>query len=191
MALAAELEKIRQEIEAINADARKLTDGLSQEQLAWRPHPGRWSIAENFVHLNLGTQTYIPSIDQAIADARARGLTGNGPFKLDLAGKLFVRYLEPPYRVKTKAPKVIKPLLQGPAKEAVEQFFCSQELVVSRLEAANGLDLGRAKFVSPFASILRTNLLSPFAIITSHQRRHLWQAWHVRAAMEAALARSA
>jgi hypothetical protein len=191
MTLVPELDKIRQEIEAVNADAAKLTAGLTEEQLAWRPEPGRWSIGEIFTHLNLATQTYVPGIDTAIATARKRRLTGSGPFGLGVAGKLFVAYLEPPYRMKSKAPKMIKPILQGTATAAVEQFLRSQQLVLSRLEAANGLDLRRAKFISPFASVLRMNLLAPFASITSHQRRHLWQAWHVRRAMEQGTAKSA
>jgi hypothetical protein len=191
MALVPELEKIRQEIEAVNADTAKLTAGLVEEQLAWRPEPGRWSIGEIFTHLNLATQTYVPGIDAAIANAQKRGLTGSGPFGLGLTGKLFVAYLEPPYRMKSKAPKMIKPILQGTAMEAVAQFLRSQQLVLSRLQAANGLDLGRAKFVSPFASVLRMNLLAPFAVITAHQRRHLWQGWHVRRQMEQGISRSA
>ena len=180
MALVAELEKIRAELDAVNADAQKLVAGLSEEQLGNRPQPGRWSLAEIFVHLNLTTQTYLPELDRAIEEGRARGVTGGGPFKLDLMGKLFVKYLEPPYRMKTKAPGMIKPLLQGPAGEALPQFLRSQELVVKRLEAANGLDLGKVRFVSPLASVLKMNLLSPFAVLTSHQRRHLWQGWKVR-----------
>ena len=180
MALVAELEKIRAELHAVNADAQKLVAGLSEAQLAQRPQPGRWSLAEIFVHLNLTAQVYFPEIDHAIAEGRAKGLTGEGPFKLDLMGKLFVKYLEPPYRMKVKAPNSVRPLLQGPASEALPQFLRSQELIVRRLEAANGLDLGRVKFVSPISSILKMNLLDPFAALTAHQRRHLWQGWKVR-----------
>ncbi len=184
MALVPELEKIRRAIEAVNADVRKVTDDLSEEQLAWRPQPGRWSIAENLVHLNLGTQSYIPEFDRTIEDARARGLRGEGPFGVGLIGRLFVGYLEPPYRMKSKAPRMIAPLLQGTAKEAVQQFLRSQEALLTRVEAANGLDLGRARFISPLASALRMNLLAAFATVTAHQRRHLWQSWHIRAAMD-------
>jgi DinB family protein len=180
MALVAELEKIRAELDAVNLNAQKLVAGLSEEQLAQRPQPGRWSLAEIFVHLNLTAQIYFPEIDRAIEEGRAKGLTGQGPFKLDLMGKLFVKYLEPPYRMKTKAPGMIKPLLQGPAGEALPQFLRSQELVMKRLEAANGLDLRRVKFVSPLASVLKMNLLAPFAVLTAHQRRHLWQGWKIR-----------
>jgi hypothetical protein len=180
MALVAELENIRAELDAVNADAQKLVAGLSEEQLGRRAQPGRWSLAEIFVHLNLTAQIYFPEIDRAIEEGHAKGLTGEGPFKLDVVGKLFVKYLEPPYRMKSKAPGMIKPLLQGPASEALPQFLRSQELVVKRLEAANGLDLGRVKFVSPLASVLKMNLLAPFAVIAAHQRRHLWQGWRTR-----------
>src|SRR3954462_10978249 len=180
MALVAELEKIRAELDAVNAEAQRLAAGLSEEKLAQRPQPGRWSLAEIFVHLNLTAQIYLPEIDRAIEEGRAKGLTGGGPFKLDFMGKMFVNYLEPPYRMKTKAPGTIKPLLQGPASEALPQFLRSQQLAVRGLEAANGLDLGRGKFVAPLASVLKTNLLWGFAVLTSHRRSHLWQGWRTR-----------
>lgn len=191
MQLVPELETMRQELDAATLDAQKLAKGLSEEQLAWRPEPGRWSIAEVFIHLNLATQVYLPAIDSAIEDAKKRNLVAEGPFGLGLMGKLFVWYMEPPVRTKSKAPRMIKPLLQGPAADALPQFLRSQELIATRLEAANGLDLGRARFVSPLASAVRLNLLAPFAVLTAHQRRHLWQGWNVRSEMEKALSRTA
>jgi hypothetical protein len=44
MALVAELEKIRQEVHAINTQVVALCEGLSEEDLAWRVEPGQWSI---------------------------------------------------------------------------------------------------------------------------------------------------
>jgi hypothetical protein len=39
---------------AINSDARDLCEGLHEEQLAWRPGSGKWSIAENLIQTRSG-----------------------------------------------------------------------------------------------------------------------------------------
>lgn len=174
------LDEVRAEIAAVNSDARKLCEGLSEEQLSWRPHPGKWSIAENLVHLNITTQTYVPNIQRSMQLARERGVQGSGAFDLGLIGKWFVQYLEPPFRVRTKAPKMIRPLLQGPATDALPQFLRCQEMLLKQVNAAEGVDLGRAVFVSPFTGLLRMKLIAAFATITAHDRRHLWTITRIR-----------
>ena len=168
------LDEIKSEMTAIEADAQKLCAGLSEEQLAWRPQPGKWSIAENLAHLNITTQAYVPGIRQTLQQARQKGLQGSGAFDLGFTGKLFVNYLEPPFKMKTKAPKMIQPVLQGAASDALPQFLRGQEAFRKLVDEADGVDLGRASFVSPFSSLLRMKLIAAFATVTAHDRRHLW-----------------
>jgi hypothetical protein len=54
-------------------------------------------------------------------------------------------------------------------------FVESQEILVDCLRAADGVALDRATLISPFNRRLRYNLLSAFAILAAHERRHLWQ----------------
>ena len=42
---------LRAELCAVNAEATAICEGLMGEQLAWRPDPAKWSIAENLIHL--------------------------------------------------------------------------------------------------------------------------------------------
>lgn len=177
------LNEIRAEIAAVDDEATRLCEGLTEEQLRWRPQPGKWSIAENIAHLNMTTQTYLPGIQRCLQTARERRMTGSGAFDLGFTGKLFVRYLEPPFRVKTKAPKAIRPVLQGPATEALPQFLRGQEVFRRVVDSAEGLDLGRVVFVSQFASILRMKLMAAFATVTAHDRRHLWIIQRIREQM--------
>jgi len=180
MALVAELEKIRQEVEAIDTQVVALCEGLSEEDLAWRVEPGQWSIAEVLAHLQLTNQAILPSVDQAIEHARRRKLYSNGPFKLNMIGRLSLWLIEPPPRIKFPAPKSLRPLLKGPARDALPQFLESQRLVMQRVEASSGLDLVRARVVPPVYSFVRTNLLALFTLFTCHERCHLWQASNVR-----------
>lgn len=186
----AELEKIRQEVEAINTRVAALCEGLTEDELAWRPAAKRWSIAENWIHLRTTTQTFLPPVDSAIAQAKERKLYGRGPFRLGLMGRFYVWYVEPPVTIRLPSPPPLRPQLEGPPREALPQFLESQGWMLQRLEAADGLDLGRARVTSPLASFVRMNLLAFFCVFTGHQRRHLWQAANVRRKLEAQKARA-
>lgn len=56
--------------------------------------------------------------------------------------------------------------------------------MIERVEAANGLDLERARVTSPLTKFIRMSLLAFFCVFTGHQRRHLWQVGNVRRQME-------
>jgi hypothetical protein len=178
------LEELRRELNANSHNAEELCRGLSEEQLSWRPEPGRWSIAELLVHLNLTNQTYVPAIEVAVREGRSRGLTAPAqPFELGFVGAQFARSMEP-QRMKMSAPKMICPLLQGPAVEALPQFLRSQDLVVRAMDASDGLDLASVKFTSPFFKLLRLSAIAGFAVIAAHERRHLWQAEQILPLLE-------
>jgi len=173
------LEEIRRELDANSHTAEDLCRGLSEEQMRWCPEPGRWSVAELLVHLNLTNQTYVPVIEAALRQGRANGFTAPAqPFELGFVGAQFARSMEP-HRMKMRAPKMIRPLLQGPALEALPQFLRSQDLVARAMDASDGLDLANLKFTSPFFKLLRLSVIAGFAVITAHERRHLWQAEQV------------
>ena len=180
MPLVPELERIRHEISAITSEFNQLCAGLTEAQLAWRQDPSRWSIAENLVHLKVTADVFLPSLDQAMADARRRHLYADGPFSLGTMGRFYVWYVKPPVRIRLRAPKPLKPLLEGPATEALPQFLHSQELILQRVESANGLDLQGARWSNPLATFIRMNLLTIFSVCCGHERRHLWQAQNVR-----------
>lgn len=170
------LEEIRRELKDNSLKAQEVCRGLPEEDLRWRPQPGRWSVAELLVHLNLTNQSYAPVMEAALREARARAITAPAqPFELGFVGTQFSRSMES-RRMKVRAPKMIRPLLQGPAVEALPQFLRSQELVARTMDAAEGVDLANVKFTSPFFRFLRLSVIAGFAVITAHQRRHLWQA---------------
>lgn len=185
MKLAPELEKLRAEVTAANAEAAALCRDLSEVQLTWRPRQKSWSIAEHFRHLELVTQACLPNLDRALAEARRKNLRSPGPFQLGWKGTLFVWYSEPPPFIRLPAPKSIVPRLEGAASETLPAFLRSQRLIVERMEAAAGLDLGRARFVSPFSRLIRMNLLAFFSVQTAHTRRHLWHIANLRRELEA------
>jgi hypothetical protein len=179
-ALPPELEKILQEAAENERRLVALAKDLGEKQLDWRPEPGRWSIAEILIHLRLTNEACLPAVDRAIEDARRKKLYAKGPCRLGWMGRFFVWYVEPPPVIRLPAPAVLRPLVAEPAGEALPRLLDSRRHVLARLEAANGLDLERARFVSPFASFVKMSLLALFSVFTAHERRHLWQGENVR-----------
>ena len=180
MALNPELENIREQVDANSRRMQELCADLSEKQLAWRAAETKWSIAENLLHLERTAQIFFPIIDSAVETARREGRLSNGPFRLGIMGTLFVKYSEPPPKIRLSAPKPLRASLDGAAGEMLPRFLASQEEFKLRLENANGVDIARVRITSPFASFIKMSLFALFSVFPAHERRHVWQASNVR-----------
>ena len=176
----AELEERASEIEKIKEQVKALTQQLSDEQFRWRPEAQSWSIAECLGHLNRTNKLYLPILERAIESGRAKGLTGHEPFRHGFLGNFFVRSIEPPPKRKFKAPKSFLPTSGQPREQVTAEFADMQERILSCVRAADGLHLGKIKIASPVTKLLRMSLGQGFALLTAHERRHLWQAQQVK-----------
>jgi DinB superfamily len=178
--LVPELEDLRKQIDFIVADAQKLTAGISDGQFNWQPEPGRWSMAQCLVHLNLAAAIQLPRVEAGIRAARAQGLVGQGPYRRGIIGTLIVRLTEPPPKIRFKAPKSMAPPPAESLPRVGASFLELQGRLQEQIRHANGVDLGRAKVASPVADWLRFTLGQTLMVIAAHERRHLWQAWQIR-----------
>jgi DinB family protein len=178
-----ELIQLKQELLDGRERARKVAEGLVADQWGARPVAGGWSVAECLMHLNITSERYIPIIDEAVRTLRSRGLTPSGPLRRDFVGWLLSTMFEPPVRVKMKTPATFAPARVDPMPEVLERFDYLQGELLQRLDRANGLALDRQKVTSPFNAHVKYNVYSTFRIIAAHQRRHLWQAEQVSAAL--------
>ena len=177
--LSPEIRDYVRQFEDVKSAARHLVEGLSDEQLRWKPAPDRWSIAECFSHLNVTADQYYPAIDSSMRRARKRGLLGEGPFRHGFWMNRFIRMMEPPARRSFRAPRMFRPRTRALADE-IPTFFAHQSAIIERVHQANGLDLSRVKVVSPLTSLMRMSLGQCFGLLAAHERRHLWQAARVR-----------
>jgi hypothetical protein len=182
LALAPEIDEFKQQFERLAAEADALVAPLTEEQFTWQPAPGSWSVAENIEHLNVTARMYLPRLDEGIAEAMRRGLYGEGPFAHDPVGRIFVRIMEPPSRIRVKAPPTFQPGPRRSRSEIMAAFRAYQVQFVDRLRQASGLDLRRAKVHLPASEWFKMSLNSGFAIMAAHERRHLRQAQRVLAA---------
>lgn len=175
------LEAYRRQVADIRRDADDVLDGLSDAQFNWRPDPHRWAVAECLSHLTVTGSAYLGALDRALAEARSRGLTGGRPFRPGLLGGWMTRSMEPPPRIRMRAPRsILPPTPDRPLAEVRAEFMALQDALERRFGEAEGVDLARARVTSPLASFLRMRLGDAFAFLLAHERRHLWQARRVR-----------
>jgi hypothetical protein len=133
------------------------------------------------LHLNIVGHRYVRALELTLEEARARGQTGQGPFKQGLLGKWLLANTEPPPKRKSKAPRSFVPADDQPITAVLPTFMHLQEQLALQLEQANGLDLARVKVPIAGLGPVKFSLLLTFAWIAAHERRHLWQARQVRA----------
>ena len=174
--------ELRQATLAVDLAAMDLCAGLSEEQLAWSPRPGRWSIAQNLSHLRRTTEVFLPAVDATLEANRNLKLHSPGPFTLNLYGRIMVWRMESRPILKMRAPKAIRPRLLGSCASELDHFLVSQAALRQRIEDAEGFHLTAIRFPSPLASCFRVNLLEFFSLCNAHSRRHLRQANQVRRA---------
>ena len=179
-ALNFQLADIRNQLALCSARANEIVAGLFADQLTIRSEPGKWSIAECLVHLNLTSEAILPIIRTACDKARANSLLDQGPFKMEGMGKLLKWSLEPPQLLRFNTKAHLQPLIFEPLDGVLPGFTHFQDELNQTLDTADGLDLGSVKLPSPFSSRIQCNLLTCFTLIAAHQRRHLWQAEEVK-----------
>jgi len=181
-----DIRDLHDQLVAAERDAKAIVDGLTEEHGTRRLKPGAWSISECLDHLATANRVYLRAMQEPADRGRARGLHRSCPAKPGLPGRLFIFTLEPPPKwwSKLKAPRKIRPREAPPLADAFESFVASQADVHAFLRSYGNLDLARIHFPNPFVRGIRFSLATGLHVITTHERRHLWQAWGVRRAIE-------
>lgn len=175
------------DLDALASEARRQTEevhallgGLDHAARTWRPAPDRWSVAGHVAHMCLVNGPYVAAMRDCASRARSKGRLADGPYRHPWLASWFARNMEPPpkQRVRTMGSMVPDPDVADP----VADFAATQDALVSLLEDARGVDLGRARFPSPFFRLLRLSLGTGFHTLLAHNRRHVWLAREVMAA---------
>lgn len=164
---------------SVSQDLPGLAGRLSAAQFNWRPRAHGWSIGQCIEHLNITTERYLPVIRQAVADGRLRGLVAPGPFAPSLVERWFIGMLEPPVRLRVKAPRAFVAPAELEVGETLARWSFLHHQFAEVVTSAAGLDRGRIKVRSQFGPI-SFGLGATFAILLAHERRHVWQARQVR-----------
>ena len=172
---------LEQQLDRSIEAARAVLDGLTLDQVNWRPAPDRWSIGECISHLNVSIRAVLPALDRAIETARERDFTGTGTGRTGWFANWMVRAQEPPVKRRVKTFPVFQPVAtRHDAARLLPEFRAVRSELRERLARAEGIDWGRAKVVSPASRFFRLPFGAYVAFLLAHDRRHLWQAREVR-----------
>ena len=175
-----QLATYHQQFEQIASEAKELTNGLTEAQFNWRPAPEDWSIEECLSHLTMVGHLEVRAIEAAVDAAKAKGVTGKGPFELPIWERFILRETEPPVRHKMSAPKKFTPLHQQPVTGILPTFLHVQRNFMIQIERADGLDLRKVKVPTPITKLIKLTLAGTLAQAAAHERRHMAQARRVR-----------
>jgi len=164
------------------ADSRRrgqaLMDVISAEQLMYRPDPGKWSIAECLVHLNITAETVQKFMARGIEQGKQEKKFGEGPFSIGPKGRLMVWIAEPPPKFRIRAPKNVRPpAVMGDPSQILPVFMTAQDQWERLMREQEGLDLAKIKVGQ---GAFRVRLAAALPWMMAHQRRHLLQAENVK-----------
>lgn len=168
------------QLDAVISNMESLVSGLSDTQLLWRPQAGAWSIAECLQHLNETVKAYRHPMRVAFERERQNAPLAPGAFRLGFIARKFISMLEPPYRVKVKAPAAVQPPANLTPSDVIAEFISLRKELRLFITDVSRVDISAIRFPSPFAGVLKLNLAEGFAILSAHDRRHLWQGENVR-----------
>jgi hypothetical protein len=167
-------------VAAVEADLNCLVSSLNEIQFHAPPRTGGWSIAYCIEHLALSGQAFLSRWDWALKEVTAKQYHSDGPFSYNWWQRRLLRIAEPPYKLKTKTREPFVPCSRRPMPDTISRFLSIHQEFARRVASSPGLDVGRVKIQSPFASSISYPLGFSFDLALAHERRHLWQAWQVR-----------
>lgn len=172
-----QLARIQAELGEARRRAREIAASVENERWGTRPTPDQWSVGECLIHLNMTSQAFLPLIKDAIGKGRDREPFRRTPYRMDFVGRLL--WWAATVRLPLKTTKPFVPPRVQPKDTVLSEFDVLQNQVIGYLGAAEGLDLGKLRIISPFDSRIKYNLYSCLRIIPAHQRQHLRQAAQV------------
>lgn len=185
--LPGELAALAADLDAAERDARALVASIDEPRGVWRETDGSWSVAECLDHLATANRVYLKAMEPSARRARERGKLRRRAALPGVVGRWFVGSLEPPVKIRTKAPGKIRPRVSPSLSDAATAFFASQDEVRDFVRTYADLDLASVRFPNPFVPGVRFSLATGLHVIAAHERRHLWQAHRVREAARRAL----
>jgi hypothetical protein len=167
-----QLTTLLEEIENVTREARTLVFARSEADLVIRLKRNSWSVAECFEHLAHSTRSFLPAIADAIATAPR--LASMRSLRRGTLARVFVRQLEPPYRLRLRTISLLLP--QANYFEAAWIDFIDSQSQLSRtIHSAAGVAIDQVRVNSPVQSQISYNVYGALCILSAHQRRHLWQ----------------
>jgi len=136
-----------------------------------------WNCAEICQHLVQFNRVYIKHMQEAVQKKKPAD-TGTGPFQPRSVFRQFVKWMEPPYKMKIKT---ISPMYPGRSdttpENVVEVLITTNKQLLELIKhAENGKwNLRKITGSNPLLKFIPMTLIEMLAMLLAHQRRHFWQ----------------
>lgn len=166
-------------------EVRQDFEGLTDEQLQWKPDKTSWSIAQCFAHLNAFHTFYVPAFEERIKNSRFQdpeesfqsSPLGNSTYIKVKLGKL------KNVKRKLKSPKDYNPLVNENlnTEGVIPQFLDFQNQLIATIEGARGINIRKTKMSFTKRPIVKLRVGDAFQYIVYHCERHVEQAKKVKA----------
>ena len=178
---AQQLAIIAGEIQQITHEAELQILSREKADLCVRLKEGSWCVAECLDHLTQTTRSFLPTISDAIANAPK--LASDRRLRTGILPSLFIRNLNPPYRLRFKVLPKLTPR-DVDAETAWTDFVQSQSQLLETVLSAAGLAIDRVTIQSPVYARISYNIYGAFRMLAAHQSRHIWQIGQILKALD-------
>ena len=176
-----QLASVADQIRRTTRDAEVQVFSRDKTDLGTRLEPGSWCVAECLDHLTETTRSFLPAISKAIAEAPK--LSSNRPLRTGILPSLFIRNLNPPYRIRFQALPQLTP--KNTDSEIVwAAFLESQSQLSQTVLSAAGLAIDKVRIKSPVYARISYNIYGAFRMLAAHQSRHIWQIERILKALD-------
>lgn len=165
----------------IKKDLERIDDfyKIPEDLISLKPEPESWSVCEIIQHIRQFNGLYLEQIDKAIKSGETVKANNQQQFKPRFIYRQFIRFLEPPYKLKTKT---IAPLYPNNTREINPEKPINELKEINleidkRIERFRDeqLDLNRIKGKNPILQWVSMSLSEFILVLEAHQRRHFWQ----------------
>lgn len=173
--------RIADQIRQMTRDAEAIIVGRHKLDLVTRLKPESWSVAECLDHLTQTTRAFLPAITDAIAEAPK--LTKNRRLRTGILPSVFIRNLNPPYRIRFKVLRQLAPQNLD-SETAWMSFVESQSRLLQTLLSTAGLAIDKVRIKSPVYARISYNTYGAFRMLAAHQSRHIWQIEQILKALD-------
>jgi hypothetical protein len=176
-----QLATIADQIRQITRDAELQILSRHKADLCASLEPGSWCVAECLDHLTQTTCSFLPAISDAIAEAPK--LITNRRLRTGILPSLFIRNLNPPYRVRFKVLPQLTPR-NADSDTVWTGFVESQSQLLKTVLSAAGLAIDKVRIQSPVYARISYNIYGAFRMLAAHQSRHFWQIGQILKALD-------
>ncbi|MFT5647075.1 MAG: hypothetical protein ACI976_001764, partial [Aureispira sp.] len=160
---------------------------LSSDQLNWREHADKWSIAECLMHLNHVADYYLPATVKAIKNAKIKESSPKEQFTRGWLGHCYASKfrlnLDNQMKSNIESPSKYDPRSTSSStvdgKKIIANFLERQQTLQLVLQDSRGVNIQKTRVYTSFGGLVSIQLGDMLKILIYHTERHTVQAQRI------------